>query len=73
MRKIKGFKLTLRPHVIKQRSKKARLDLEAAGLGELPLAKFLERAAKALTPGVVFDTFGHPDADRQRPSQARFR
>ncbi|MCR4296867.1 MAG: hypothetical protein NUW21_15145 [Elusimicrobia bacterium] len=64
MRKIKGFKLTLRPHVIKQRSKKARIDLEAAGLEELALAKFLERAAKALTPGVVFDTFGHPDADQ---------
>ena len=28
------------------------------------LAKFLERAAKALTPGVVFDTFGHPDPDQ---------
>ncbi len=64
MRKIKGFKLTLRPHVIKQRSKKARLDLEAAGLSDLVLNKFLERAAKALTPGVVFDTFGHPDADQ---------
>jgi len=63
VRKIKGFKLTLRPHVVKQRSRKARLDLEAAGLGELPLAKFLERAAKSLSPGVVFDTFGHPDAD----------
>lgn len=63
MRKIKGFKLTLRPHVIKQRARKARVDLEAAGLGDLPLAKFLERASKALVPGVVFDTFGHPDAE----------
>lgn len=64
MRKIKGFKLTLRPHVIKQRSRKGRIDLEGAGLEELPLAKFLERASKALVPGVVFDTFGHPDADQ---------
>ncbi|PIR15289.1 MAG: hypothetical protein COV48_15180 [Elusimicrobia bacterium CG11_big_fil_rev_8_21_14_0_20_64_6] len=64
MRKIKGFKLTLRPHVIKQRAKKARIDLEAAGLPDLALNKFLERAAKALAPGVVFDTFGHPDADQ---------
>ena len=64
MRKIKGFKLTLRPHVVKQRAKKYRIDIEAAGLGELPLAKFLERAAKTLTPGVVFDTFGHPDAEQ---------
>lgn len=64
MRKIKGFKLALRPHVVKQRSKKAKLDLEAAGLGDLPLNAFLERAAKTLVPGVVFDTFGHPDADQ---------
>jgi len=64
VRKIKGFKLTLRPHVIKQRSKKAKLDLEAAGLNDLALGKFLERAAKSLAPGVVFDTFGHPDADQ---------
>ncbi len=64
MRKIKGFKLTLRPHVIKQRSKKARIDLDAAGLPELVLIKFLERAAKVLTPGVVFDTYGHPDAEQ---------
>lgn len=65
MRKIKGFKLTLRPHVVKQRSRKAKVDLEAAGLGELPLAKFLERAAKSVTPGVVFDTFGAPDGDQK--------
>lgn len=64
MRKIKGFKLTLRPHVVKQRSRKAKLDLEAAGLNELALGKFLERAAKGLTPGVVFDTFGAPDGDQ---------
>jgi len=64
VRKIKGFKLTLRPHVIKQRAKKARIDLEAAGLSEPALIKFLERASKGLTPGVVFDTFGHPDSDQ---------
>ena len=64
MRKIKAFKLTLRPHVIKQRAKKARIDLEAAGFSDLVLNKFLERAAKSLTPGVVFDTFAHPDADQ---------
>lgn len=64
MRKIKGFRLSLRAHVIKQRSRKGRIDLEAAGLDEPALAKFLERASKALIPGVVFDTFGHPDADQ---------
>jgi hypothetical protein len=64
VRKIKGFKLTLRPHVVKQRAKKFKIDIEAAGLNDLVLGKFLERGAKALTPGVVFDTFGHPDADQ---------
>lgn len=64
MRKIKGFKLVLRPHEVKRRAKKARLDLEAAGLSEPALAKFLERAAKGLVPGVLFDTFGATDADQ---------
>lgn len=63
MRKIKGFKLTLRPHVVKQRARKNRVDLEAAGLGDLPLGKFLERASKAPVAGVVFETFGAPDAE----------
>lgn len=63
MRKIKGFKLTLRPHVVKQRSRKHHVDLEAAGLGDLPLGKFLERMSKAYVPGVVFETYGAPDAD----------
>ena len=64
MRKIKGFKVVLRPHEVKRRAKKAKLDLEAAGLSDPALNKFLERAAKALAPGVVFDTFGHPDPDQ---------
>lgn len=64
MRKIKGFKLTLRPHVVKQRAKKFKIDIEGAGLNDLVLGKFLERAGKALSPGVVFDTFGHPDPDQ---------
>lgn len=64
MRKIKGFKLTLRPHVVKQRARKEKVDLEAAGLSEPALVKFLERASRAVQPGVVFDTFGAPDADQ---------
>lgn len=64
MRKIKGFKLVLRPHEVKRRAKKAGVDLEAAGLSELVLGKTLERLAKTLTPGVLFDTFGHPDPDQ---------
>jgi hypothetical protein len=64
MRKIKGFKLALRPHEVKRRAKKARLGLDAAGLGDAVLAKTLERLAEGLTPGVLFDTFGHPDPDQ---------
>ncbi len=64
MRKIKSFKLTLRPHVIKQRAKKAGIDLATADLAEVALAQFLERASKSLAPGVVFDTFGPPDTDQ---------
>ena len=64
MRKIKGFKLVLRPHEVKRRARKAGLDLEAAGLTEPVLIKTLERLAKVVVPGVLFDTFGHPDPDQ---------
>lgn len=64
MRKIKGFKLVLRPHEVKRRAKKVGVDLDAAGLPEAVLLKTLERLAKLLTAGVLFDTFGHPDADQ---------
>jgi hypothetical protein len=64
VRKIKGFKLVLRPHEVKRRAKKLGLDLDAAGLPDAALAKTLERLAKTLSPGVLFDTFGHPDADQ---------
>ncbi|MEK7382010.1 MAG: hypothetical protein AAB262_01840, partial [Elusimicrobiota bacterium] len=63
-RKIKGFQLVLRPHEVKRRAKKAGLDLETAGLPEPALNKFLERAAKGLVPGVLFDTFSCPDDDQ---------
>lgn len=63
MRKIKGFKLPLRPHEVKRRAKKAGVDLEAAGLPDPALNKLLERAAKGLAPGVLFDTYAHPDPD----------
>jgi hypothetical protein len=64
VRKIKGFKLVLRPHEVRRRARKAGLDLEAAGLTEPALNKTLERLAKTVVPGVLFDTFGHPDADQ---------
>ncbi len=64
MRKIKGFKLVLRPHEVKRRAKKARVDLETAGLPDPALAKVLDRLAKGVVPAVLFDTFGHPDPDQ---------
>lgn len=64
MRKIKGFKLQLRPHEVKRRAKKAKLDLDAAGLPDPALTKLLDRLSKALAPGVVFDTFGNTDPDQ---------
>jgi hypothetical protein len=64
VRKIKGFKLVLRPHEVKRRAKKAGLDLEAAGLPEPVLLKTLDRLAKAVAPGVLFDTFGATDPDQ---------
>lgn len=64
MRKIIGFKLSLRAHEIKRRAKKAKLDLDALGLGQEPiLQKRLEEIAGRLTPGVLFESFRHPDPD----------
>jgi hypothetical protein len=63
VRKIKGFKLPLRPHDVRRRAKKAGVDLDAAGLPEPALLKFLDRASKSLNAGVLFDTFSHPDPD----------
>ncbi len=63
MRKIIGFKLGLRIKEIQRRAKKAKLDLEAAGLPEAELQILLNKAAKALKPAVIFETFTHPDAD----------
>jgi len=64
VRKIKGFKLVLRPHEAKRRAKKAALDLESCGLSEPVLNKTLERLSKKVTPAVLFETFGHPDPDQ---------
>ena len=65
MRKIKGFKLVLRPHEVKRRAKRAGVDLEAAALADPALEKTLTRLAAAFSPGVLFDTFGHPDPDQK--------
>jgi hypothetical protein len=63
MRKIKGFKLVLRPAEIKRRAKKAGLDLAAMGQDELALQKSISTATKAIAPGVLFETFKQPDPD----------
>ncbi|MBI3553655.1 MAG: hypothetical protein HY077_14250 [Elusimicrobia bacterium] len=64
MRKIIGFKLGLRIKEIQRRAKKAKLDLESAGLGEAPLQALLDKAAKALKPAVIFETYSHQDIDQ---------
>ena len=63
MRKIRGFKLTLRTADVKRRAKKAGLDLAAMGMGDDELQKFLAQAGKTFAPGVLFETFKHPDVD----------
>lgn len=64
MRKIKGFKLVLRPHEVKRRAKKVGIDLEASGFPEPVLLKTLDRLAKTQSPGVLFDTYGATDPDQ---------
>lgn len=64
MRKIIGFKLSLRVRDIQRRARKAQFDLASAGLGEPELEALLAQAAKAVTPAVLFDTFSHPDPDQ---------
>ncbi len=66
MRKVIGFKLSLRPAETKRRAKKARVDL--AGRDDLALQAFLDAAAARMKPGVLFDTFKHPDADQPKLS-----
>lgn len=65
MRKIIGFKLSLRIKEIQRRAKKTKLDLEALGLPEPELQRLLDKAAKALKPAVIFETFANPDLDQQ--------
>lgn len=60
MRKIIGFKLVIRPHEVKRRAKKLKLEVPA----DAELQRLLDGAAKTLQPGVLFDTFKHPDPDQ---------
>lgn len=66
MRKVIGFKLSLRPAETKRRAKKARADL--AGRDDVALQRFLDEAVARMKPGVLFETFKHPDADQPKLS-----
>lgn len=60
MRKIIGFKLVIRPHEVKRRAKKAKVTLPS----DDELQKLLDDCSRKLSPGVLFDTFKHPDPDQ---------
>lgn len=64
MRKIIGFKIALRLKEIQRRAKRARFDLATAGLQEPELQPLLDRAVKAFTPAVLFETFPPADPDQ---------
>ena len=70
MRKVIGFKLALRPAEAKRRAKKARVDLgaHAAGRDDAALQRFLDEAVSRMKPGVLFETFKHPDVDQPKLS-----
>lgn len=58
MKKIRGFKLNLRPKELQRRAKKAKLDLAALGLGEeAALAEYAARFAEASRPSALYESF----------------
>lgn len=58
MKKIKGFKLALRPRDIQRRAKSIKLDLEALGLKEeSALEDRLASLRARLKPAVLYETF----------------
>lgn len=65
MRKIIGFKISLRVKDIQRRAKKAQLDLATTGLQEPELLPLLSAAEKTLKPAVLYDTFAAPDPDQK--------
>ena len=64
MKKVIGFKISLRIKEIQRRAKKAKVDLAAIGLQEPELQPLLASAEKTLKPAVLFDTFAAPDPDQ---------
>lgn len=64
MRKIIGFRLSLRFKEVQRRAKKAKIDLEALGLDQANLESLLQKTSKTLKPAALFSTFAHPDEDQ---------
>lgn len=60
MRKIVGFRLPIRPHEVKRRAKRLKLELPP----EPELQLLLEKAGRDAAPAVLFETFKHPDPDQ---------
>src|SRR5579859_874406 len=58
MRKIRGFKLNIRPKEIQRRAKKAKLDLAAIGAGDEPaLNALIAPFVKAAEASVLYESF----------------
>ncbi len=64
MKKVIGFKLSLRVKEIQRRAKKAKFDLATTGLQEPELQPLLTAAERTLKPAVLYDTFAAPDPDQ---------
>ncbi|MBI4678473.1 MAG: hypothetical protein HY748_12915 [Elusimicrobia bacterium] len=63
MRKVKGFKLEVRPKEVQRLAKKSGLDIAPIG-GPECLAKEIQQVSKLISPAVLYDTFtGSSDAD----------
>ena len=64
MRKVIGFKISVRFKEIQRRAKKAKVDLAALSLGDVELQALADEVLKAAKPAVVFDTFSQSDPEQ---------
>ena len=64
MRKIIGFKLPVRVKELQRRARKVGIRHPESRADEAALGRLLERAVKASTPSVLFETFSHPDPEQ---------
>lgn len=63
MRKIVGFKISLRAFETLRRAKKSAHPLPSDSLGEIQSA--LDQVVKTLKPAILFETFGREDLDQK--------